>query len=226
MKILRQINEDIIAVLERDPAAKSKLEVLLCYPGIHSIISHRIAHALYNKDFKLLARVISQISRFFTGIEIHPGAKIGNRLFIDHGMGVVIGETTEVGDDVTIYQGATLGGTGKETGKRHPTIGNNVVISSGAKVLGPFKVGDHSKIGSGSVVLKEVPPNCTVVGVPGHIVIKDNKKLMNVHKSSIDLDQVQLPDPIAEELNCLRKRILELENKIIKMERGEKNEII
>jgi serine O-acetyltransferase len=161
-----------------------------------------------------LARLISQISRFFTGIEIHPGAKIGRRLFIDHGMGVVIGETTEIGDDVTIYQGATLGGTGKEKGKRHPTIGDNVVISSGAKILGPFKVGDNSKIGSGSVVLKEVPPNCTVVGVPGHIVIKDNIKIRNVHKPDIDLDQVHLPDPIAQELECLRKRIAVLEKKI------------
>ena len=217
-KLFQEIDEDIQAVLERDPAAKNRLEVLLCYPGIHSIISHRLAHLLYNKGFVVLARVISQISRFFTGIEIHPGAKIGKRLFIDHGMGVVIGETSEVGDDVTIYQGATLGGTGKEKGKRHPTIGNNVVVSSGAKILGPFKVGDNSKIGSGSVVLKEVPPDCTVVGVPGHIVRKGNRKLMNMHRPEIDLDQVRLPDPVADELECLRKRILEMENKIIKLE--------
>ena len=154
-RFIRQINEDIEAVLERDPAAKSKLEVLLCYPGVHSIIFHRIAHALNNRGWVLLARMISQFNRWLTGIEIHPGAKIGRKLFIDHGMGVVIGETTEIGDNVTIYQGATLGGTGKERGKRHPTIGNNVVISSGAKILGPFKVGDNSKIGAGSVVLKE-----------------------------------------------------------------------
>lgn len=222
IRLLKEVDEDIKAVLERDPAAKSRLEVLLCYPGVHSIISHRIAHVLYKKGFLVLARLISQISRFFTGIEIHPGAKIGKRMFIDHGMGVVIGETTEVGDDVTIYQGATLGGTGKEKGKRHPTIGNNVVISSGVKILGPFKVGDNSKIGSGSVVLKEVPPNCTVVGVPGHIVKKGNKKLRNVHRPEIDLDQIKLPDPVADELECLRKRILELENKIIKMEVEEK----
>lgn len=215
----QMVNEDIKAVMERDPAAKGRLEVLLCYPGIHAIINHRIAHGLNNRGFIVLARVVSQISRFFTGIEIHPGAKIGRRLFIDHGMGVVIGETAEIGDDVTIYQGATLGGTGKEKGKRHPTIGNNVVISSGAKILGPFKVGDNSKIGAGSVVLREVPPNCTVVGVPGHIVIKDNKKLKNMHKEEIDLDQVRLPDPIAEELECLRKRIVELEKKIVEKER-------
>jgi serine O-acetyltransferase len=216
----RLISEDIRAVMERDPAANSCLEVLLCYPGVHAVISHRIAHGLYKNEFKLLARIISQISRFFTGIEIHPGAQIGRRLFIDHGMGVVIGETAEIGDDVTIYQGATLGGTGKEKGKRHPTIGNNVVISSGAKILGPFKVGDDSKIGSGSVVLREVPPNCTVVGVPGHIVIKDNVKLKSMHKEEIDLDQVRLPDPIAEELECLRKRIVGLEKKMLERERS------
>ncbi|QEK11144.1 serine O-acetyltransferase [Crassaminicella thermophila] len=222
-KFIKEINEEIEAILERDPAAKSRLEVLLCYPCIHSIISHRIAHTLYKRGFVVLARFISQVSRFFTGIEIHPGAKIGKRLFIDHGMGVVIGETTEIGDNVTIYQGATLGGTGKETGKRHPTIGNNVVISSGAKVLGPFKVGDNSKIGSGSVVLKEVPPNCTVVGVPGRIVIKDNVKIQSMHKPEIDLDQIHLPDPIMQELECLRKRIADLEKKIKEGEKRDEN---
>lgn len=218
-QVFKSIREDIHAVMERDPAANSWVEILLCYPGIHAVISHRLAHGLYKRNFKLLARIVSQINRFFTGIEIHPGAQIGRRLFIDHGMGVVIGETAEIGDDVTIYQGATLGGTGKEKGKRHPTIGNNVVISSGAKILGPFTVGDDSKIGSGSVVLREVPPNCTVVGVPGHIVIKDNVKLKSMHKEEIDLDQVRLPDPIAEELECLRKRIVELEKKMIEKER-------
>ena len=207
VKLMREINEDIQTVLERDPAAKTKLEVILCYPFIMSIISHRIAYGLNKKGFSTIARLISQISRFFTGIEIHPGATIGKGLFIDHGMGVVIGETTEIGDNVTIYQGATLGGTGKEIGKRHPTIGNNVVISSGAKILGPFKVGDNSKIGSGSVVLKEVPENCTVVGVPGRIVIKDNVKV----EKSIDLDQIHLPDPMMQELECLRRRIATLE---------------
>ncbi|MFT9494261.1 serine O-acetyltransferase [Anaerosolibacter sp.] len=218
-QVFKSIREDIHAVMERDPAANNWVEVLLCYPGIHAVISHRLAHGLYKRNFKLLARIVSQINRFFTGIEIHPGAQIGRRLFIDHGMGVVIGETAEIGDDVTIYQGATLGGTGKEKGKRHPTIGNNVVISSGAKILGPFTVGDDSKIGSGSVVLREVPPNCTVVGVPGHIVIKNNVKLKSMHKEEIDLDQVRLPDPIAEELECLRKRIVELERKMLEKER-------
>lgn len=217
LSFFREIDEDIQAIIDRDPAAPSRLEVILCYPCIISIISHKIAHGLYNKNFFVTARVISQISRFFTGIEIHPGAKIGKRFFIDHGMGVVIGETTEIGDDVTMYQGATLGGTGKETGKRHPTIGDRVVISSGAKVLGPFKVGDNSKIASGAVVLKEVPPNCTVVGVPGRVVIKDNVKVKD-EKKEIDLDQIHLPDPIMQELECLRKRITELEKDMKKKE--------
>lgn len=161
---------DIRCVLERDPAARNGLEVFLCYPGFHAVRAHRLAHFLHTHHCKLLARVVSQLSRFFTGVEIHPGAKIGQRLFIDHGMGVVIGETTEIGDDVTLYQGATLGGTGKETGKRHPTIGNHVVVASGARVLGPFQVGDYAKIGSGAVVLREVPAYSTVVGVPGRVV--------------------------------------------------------
>lgn len=223
-RFVRNIKEDIDAVFERDPAAKGLIEVLLCYPGLHAVIAHRISHGLYKKGFILFPRIISNISRFFTGIEIHPGAKIGKRLFIDHGMGVVIGETTEIGDDVTIYQGATLGGTGKEKGKRHPTIGNNVVISSGAKILGPFKVGDNSKIGAGSVVLKEVPPNCTVVGVPGRIAVKDYKKVEEGARI-IDLDHVRLPDPIMEELNHLEKKILGLENKIIELE-GKKDEVL
>ncbi len=209
------IKEDIQAIFERDPAARTTLEVLLCYPGLHAIIFHRISHGLYRRGWVVIPRVISNIARWFTGIEIHPGARIGRKLFIDHGMGVVIGETTEIGDSVTIYQGATLGGTGKEKGKRHPTIGNNVVISSGAKVLGPFKVGDNSKIGAGSVVLKEVPENCTVVGVPGRIVIKDNKK---VETTAIDLDHSKLPDPVFDELNELRKKILELEKTTRKLE--------
>lgn len=164
------MKEDIRVILERDPAARNALEVMLCYSGYQAVRAHRRAHWLWNHGFKFLARCYSNWSRFWTGIEIHPGAKIGNRLFIDHGMGVVIGETTEIGDDCTIYQGVTLGGTGKDVGKRHPTLGNNVMVSSGAKVLGPFTVGDNVKIGAGSVVLKEVPPNCTVVGIPGRIV--------------------------------------------------------
>ena len=206
MSFIRDINEDIKAVLARDPAARTGFEVLLCYPGIWALILHRPAHWLFNHNLKLIARLISQTTRFLTGIEIHPGAKIGKRCFIDHGMAVVIGETTEIGDDVTIYQAVTLGGTGKETGKRHPTIGNNVVISSGAKVLGPFKVGDHSKIGAGSVVLKEIPENCTVVGIPGKIVKENTANRRN-------LNQVDLHRPhCCGARYCLRRRIVALEN--------------
>lgn len=226
MSFLKTIKEDIDAIFERDPAAKNVIEVLLCYPGLHAILIHRISHGLYKRGWVILPRFISNIARFLTGIEIHPGAKIGRKVFIDHGTGVVIGETAEVGDNVTIYQGATLGGTGKDKGKRHPTIGNNVVISCGAKVLGPFKVGDNSKIGSGSVVLKEVPPNCTVVGVPGQIVIKDNKKLSSSKNGEVDLEHGKLPNPIEEELNCLQKRIIELEKKITELERRHNHEII
>lgn len=208
----KYLKEDIKAIRERDPAVRSTIEVILCYPGFHAVTIHRISHWLYRKKLFLLARVISTISRFLTNVDIHPGAKIGKGVFIDHGLGVVIGETVEIGNNVTIYQGSTLGGTGKDKGKRHPTIGNNVVISSGAKVLGPFKVGDNSKIGAGAVVLKEVPPNCTVVGVPGRIVIKDNRKVDDCR--DIDLDQVKLPDPISQELQCLHQRIAELEKQI------------
>lgn len=208
MAFFKDVREDIRAVLEQDPAARNSFEVLVCYPGIWSVILHRPAHFLYRHNMKLLARIISQIARWFTGIEIHPGAVIGRRCFIDHGMAVVIGETTEIGDDVTIYQGVTLGGTGKDTGKRHPTIGDHVVISSGAKVLGPFKVGNNVKIGAGSVVLKEIPDNCTVVGIPGAIVRRDGKP-------TSDLDQVDLPDPVAVELECLRRRVVDLEKIIM-----------
>lgn len=215
MGFFKDIDEDIKAVLARDPAARTKLEILLCYPGVWALIYHRIAHWLFKHDIKLIARLVSQTARFLTGIEIHPGATIGKRCFIDHGMAVVIGETAEIGDDVTIYQAVTLGGTGKETGKRHPTIGDNVVISSGAKVLGPFKVGSHSKIGAGSVVLKEIPEYCTVVGIPGKIIKQRNQR-------TEDLNQVDLPDPIAVELDCLRRRIIALENQLDKIqEQGE-----
>ncbi|SHE81903.1 serine O-acetyltransferase [Desulforamulus putei] len=211
-----RIKKEINAVFERDPAAKSTLEVLLCYPGLHAILFHRLAHALYKKKFFVTARFISQISRFLTGIEIHPGAKIGEGLFIDHGAGVVIGETAEIGDNVTIYQGVTLGGTGKEKGKRHPTIGNNVVISSGAKVLGSFTVGDNVKIGAGSVVLKPVPPNCTVVGVPGRIVIRDGQKVGSAYVP--DLRHDQLPDPVADMLSQMQSAIDRLERKVKELE--------
>lgn len=209
--MLKRLNKEIQAVMERDPAVKSVLEVLLCYPGVHAIIMYRIAHFFYQKKMFLFARLISQVARFFTGIEIHPGAKIGEGLFIDHGMGVVIGETAELGDNVTIYQGVTLGGTGKEKGKRHPTVGNNVVFGAGAKVLGSFTVGEDSKIGAGSVVVTPVPPNCTVVGVPGRIVIKDGQRIDN---GEIDLNHDQLPDPIAQMLSCLQNRIRIIEEKI------------
>ncbi len=200
------------SIVRRDPAAKNRLEVLLCYPGVHAVIGHRINHLLHRIGLKVLARMGSQIMRILTGIEIHPGAIIGRRLLIDHGMGVVIGETSIVGDDVTLYQGVTLGGTGKDQGKRHPTIGNDVMIASGAKILGPFKIGDHSKIGAGSVVLKEVPDHCTVVGVPGRIV-KQNYKKVDEEKLC-DMDQVHLPNPVELEFDKLRKRLNELEKKV------------
>ncbi|MGG4033482.1 serine O-acetyltransferase [Paenibacillus cisolokensis] len=186
------IRSDIQAVFDNDPAARSKFEVIFTYSGLHAIWMHRIAHALYKRGWFTIARIISQFSRFMTGIEIHPGAKIGRRLFIDHGMGVVIGETCEIGDDVVIYQGVTLGGTGKEKGKRHPTIGNNVVIASGAKVLGSFRVGDNSNIGANSVVLREVPPNSTVVGIPGRIVKRNGERVGD------RLDHTRLPDPVID----------------------------
>lgn len=217
--MFKRLKKDINAVLERDPAARNVFEVILCYPGFHAVILHRLAHWLYKKKLKLLARVISQINRFITGIEIHPAAKIGDGLFIDHGMGVVIGETTEIGDNVTIYQGATLGGTGKDVGKRHPTIGDNVVISSGAKVLGPFKVGDNSKIGANAVVLKEIPPNSTAVGVPAHIVKKGNKRVCD---DEIDLDQIRLPDPVEDQIKLLYDRIVCLERRIKELEGAQK----
>jgi serine O-acetyltransferase len=194
MVMFKKLREDVEVVFEQDPAARSYLEVILTYSGLHAIWSHRIAHALFNRKLFFLARFVSQVSRFFTGIEIHPGAKIGRRFFIDHGMGVVIGETCEIGDNVTIYQGVTLGGTGKEKGKRHPTIKDNVLIATGAKVLGSITVGENSKIGGGSVVLKEVPPNSTVVGIPGRVVIQDGRRITR------DLNHCDLPDPVADRL--------------------------
>jgi serine O-acetyltransferase len=197
------IRSDIQSVFDNDPAARSWWEVVFTYSGLHALWAHRIAHALYKRKLYGLARLISQISRFFTGIEIHPGAVIGKRFFIDHGMGVVIGETCEIGDDVVIYQGVTLGGTGKEKGKRHPTIGNNVVIGSGAKVLGSFTVGDNARIGANAVVLKEVPPNSTVVGNPGRIVKRDGVRVGK-------LDHNELPDPVIELCANLQQQIDEL----------------
>ena len=212
MAFFRDVHEDIQAVLKKDPAARNGLEVLLCYPGIWALIFHKPAHALYKHNMKLLARMISQFARFCTGIEIHPGATIGRRCFIDHGMAVVIGETTEIGDDVTLYQGVTLGGTGKDTGKRHPTIGNRVVVSSGARVLGPFTVGDDVKIGAGSIVLNAIPPGCTVVGIPGRIVRRYGE-------STEDLDQVHLPDPIENDIRALQEDNLRMHRQIQEMEK-------
>ena len=199
------LRADVRAVLERDPAAKSAWEVVLCYPSVKAMAYHRLAHRLYLGGHTTLARMISQHSRHATGIEIHPGASIGKGFFIDHGDGVVIGETAVIGDNVTLYQGVTLGGTGKDVGKRHPTIGNNVTIGAGAKVLGPFTVGDNSKIGASAVVLKAVPPNCTVVGNPGRIVRREGAV------QGVDLDHVHMPDPVKAHIDALERRVGELE---------------
>ncbi len=221
--MFEQMREDVQVVFERDPAAKTKIEVMLNYPGLHAIwIQRGITHKLYQKKHFALARFISQIARFFTQVEIHPGAKLGRRLFIDHGAGVVIGETAEIGNDVTLYQGVTLGGTGKENGKRHPTIGNDVVVGAGAKVLGSFTVGNNVKIGAGSVVLKPVPDNCTVVGIPGKVVAKDGQSMQHdaelKAKHQADLDHDKLPDPVEDTLECMRERIMHLEEKMKHLE--------
>ena len=201
MNKFQLLKEDVKTVFQKDPAARSWIEVLLCYPGLHAIWSHRFAHYLWKHKFFFIARLLSHITRFFTGIEIHPGAKIGRRLFIDHGEGVVIGETAEIGNDVLIYQQVTLGGTGKETGKRHPSVGNNVILGAGAKILGNIKIGDNVRIGAGSVVVADVPENSTVIGVPGRIV----------HRAFIDKDgnlmHNRIPDPITCELNKLKAEI-------------------
>ena len=206
-ELLGTLNAEVRAIRDRDPAARSNAEVLLLYPGLHALIAHRVAHTLYNKEQFFAARAVSQWSRNRTGIEIHPAAQIGKGLFIDHGCGVVIGETTIIGDNCTIYQGATLGGTGKHVGKRHPTIGNNVMIGAGAKVLGPVIIGDNSKVAAGAVVLKDIPENSTAVGIPARVV---RGKTVETEQT---LDQQNVPDPISQELNALRERIAELEKK-------------
>lgn len=208
------LREDVNAVLERDPAARNFAEVLLLYPGVAAVMWHRLSHFLYNHNLKFLARWISQAVRFWTGIEIHPGAQIGRRFFIDHGMGVIIGETTVIGDDCTIYQGVTLGGTGKDTGKRHPTLGNNVMVGSGAKILGPFTVGDNSKIAAGAVVLSEVPPDSTCVGVPARIVKREGVRVS-------DLDQIKIPDPVSMQLCTLSVHIKNLEKQLEELKNKE-----
>ena len=223
------LKDDIRCVRRRDPACRNTLEVLLCYPGFRAVRSYRLAHFLHTHGLKLPARLISEWSRFFTGVDIHPASVIGRRLFIDHGQGVVIGETTVIGDDVTIYQGATLGGTGKQTGKRHPTVGNNVTISAGAAVLGPLTIGDHAKIGAGAVVLSDVPRFATVVGVPGHVVRMNGCPVTcgescacegeaacprgagKTGEAGVDLDQVHLPDPVQQQIFALIRRIERLE---------------
>ena len=205
--MFERLKEDIKAFRDRDPAAKSDLEIFFLYPGFKAIRMYRRAHKYYQRGNMFLARYVSQKCARKTGIEIHPGATIGRRLVIDHGTGIVIGETAEIGDDVLIYQGVTLGGTGKDTGKRHPTVGNNVMISAGAKVLGPFKIGDNSRIAAGAVVLEEVPPNSTVVGVPARVVRQDGKKV----SCGQALDQIHIPDPVKQKMDCLESRINELE---------------
>lgn len=218
MGIISRIKEEVQVIQERDPAIKSPMEVLL-YPSFQVMLRYRVAHKLYLKKHYFLARWISQRAARKTGIEIHPGATIGKGLFIDHGSGVIIGETAIVGNNVTLYQGVTLGGTGKETGKRHPTLEDNVMVSAGAKIIGSFTVGENSKIGAGSVVLKPVPPNCTVVGVPGRIVKRDNKKLPRT-----DLDQVNLPDPVLDAIIGLQKENRELRKIVTKLQREIEND--
>ena len=207
-KTVTDIAYEVRAIRDRDPAARSDAEVLLLYPGLHAVLAHRAAHYLHGKKHFFAARAISQVARGLTGIEIHPGAKIGKGVFIDHGCAVVIGETAEVGDNCTIYQGVTLGGTGKHCGKRHPTLGSDVMVGSGAKVLGPFKVGDHAKIAAGAVVLKEVPSDSTAVGIPAKIVNSASKS------GAENLDQINVPDPVAQELTALKERVAELERRL------------
>ncbi|MBS4210518.1 serine O-acetyltransferase [Bacillus sp. FJAT-50079] len=215
--MFKTMKEDIETVFDQDPAARSNFEVILTYSGLHAIWAHRIAHFFYKRKMLFLARLISQVNRFFTGIEIHPGAKIGRRFFIDHGMGVVIGETCEIGNDVTVYQGVTLGGTGKEKGKRHPTIKDGALIATGAKVLGNITIGENSKVGAGSVVLKDVPENSTVVGIPGRIVIQNGVKMKR------DLNHSDLPDPISDRCTEIEKRVSMLQKELdrLKNERSE-----
>lgn len=217
MNYFRLLKEDIRCVKDRDPAATSALEILLLYPGLKAVRSHRRAHWFYKHNLHFFARLISQRTARRTNIEIHPGATIGRRLFIDHGTGVVIGETAVIGDDVTLYQGVTLGGTGKDVGKRHPTVGSGVMIGAGAKVLGPFSIGNNTKIAAGSLVLHEIPENCTAVGAPARVVKRDGKRVDM-------LDQVHIPDPVMQEFEKLYKRIDELENELHLLKGEDTNE--
>ncbi|MET3730361.1 serine O-acetyltransferase [Fictibacillus halophilus] len=208
------MKEDIQVVFEKDPAARSSFEVVLTYSGLHAVWAHRLAHKLFKRNWLFLARLISQISRFFTGIEIHPGAQIGRRFFIDHGMGVVIGETCIIGNDVTLYQGVTLGGTGKEKGKRHPTLEDHVLVATGAKVLGNITIGKNSKVGAGSVVLQHVPPDATVVGIPGRVVIKDGIKI------GCELDHRDLPDPVADKFREMHNEMKRMRAELETLKKG------
>ncbi len=215
--MFKRLRKEIEVIFEKDPAARSVLEIVLCYAGFHAIIAHRIAHWLWRHNMRTLARFISNLSRMWTGIEIHPGASIGERFFIDHGTGVVIGETTEIGDDVLLYQGVTLGGTGKEKGKRHPTLLNNIVVGTGAKVLGNITIGDNVKIGANAVVLKDVPDNSTVVGVPGRVVMQNG---VRVAPPVADLEHGRLPDPIADALQSMQEQIGRLTQEVEALRNG------
>lgn len=206
--MFKTLKEDLRVVFERDPAVRSVFEVLFCYPGFHAMLFYRMAHALWTRKFYFFGRFVSHVGRFLTGIEIHPGAKIGSGFFIDHGMGVVIGETAEIGENCTLYHGVTLGGTSWAREKRHPTLGNNIVVGSGAKILGPFTVGDGSKVGSNSVVVKEVPQDATVVGVPGRVVVSGEKQ------QGVDLEHGKLPDPVAKAVSCMMDQIHKLESQV------------
>ena len=217
--MFKRLSETLSAYQARDPAARSKLEIFLLYPGVHALICHRVSHWLWRHHLRFLARMNSQLSRHFTGIEIHPAARIGRRFVIDHGMGIVIGETAEIGDDVLLYHGVTLGGTGKEVGKRHPTIGNGVMIACGAKVLGPFTVGDNARIASNAVVLSEVPPDATAVGAPARVVRIAGKKV----DYAAQVDQIHVTDPVAVELGALREQTELLEKKLLALEAGMQN---
>lgn len=215
--VSREVNDTVQAVKDRDPAARSTAEILLLYSGVHAILSHRLAHKLQTKHHYFSARLVSQVSRHLTGIEIHPGAQIGKGFFIDHGMGVVIGETTEIGDNCTLYQGVTLGGTGKDVGKRHPTLGDNVMVGAGAKVLGPLEIGSNSKIAANAVVLHPVPENSTAVGIPAKVVRRDGMKIN-------DLDHIHIPDPVAQELTRIKNEVGEMHTELhehVKMEEKE-----
>jgi len=219
LNFMRTIRDDFRMVFERDPAARSRLEIVLCYPGLHALILHRFAHKIWKFHLKLLARVLSQFSRWITGIEIHPGATIGRRFFIDHGMGIVIGETTEIGDDVSLYQGVTLGGVSWSKGKRHPTIEDRVVLGAGAIILGPITIGHDSRIGSSSVVIHDVPSYSTVVGIPGRVVHRRDPIIHQGQEHEYDLAHATLPDPFGEAMDGLRRSIVELERRIEYLEK-------